>query len=212
MASAGAIGHALWYHPPELRCATLIPEMRYPTLPTLISLNGLFVELQYADLISVIFLVRVDEFYLVALFDGSVEYPEVYFDAAERVENGVEDHGLERRLGIAFRGFHAVHHGLEDLFDSVPFFRAGTDHVFAFTADQIYDLVGYFLGHGVRQVDLVHYRDDLQVVLKSEVKVGYGLRFNTLAGVHNEQGAFAGGDGAGNFVREIDVARAYRSG
>ena len=38
------------------------------------------------------------------------------------------------------------------------------------------------------------------------VQVGDGLRLDTLGGVHHQQGALAGGDGAGHLVREVHVA------
>lgn len=43
-------------------------------------------------------------------------------------------------------------------------------------------------------------------MLQGKIKVGYGLRFDALRGIHNEQGALAGCDGSGDLVGEIHVA------
>ena len=60
---------------------------------------------------------------------------------------------------------------------------------------------------GVRQVDLVDDRDDLETLLDREVDVGDGLRLDALRGVDDEQRAFARGERARDFVGEIHVAR-----
>ena len=44
-------------------------------------------------------------------------------------------------------------------------------------------------------------------MLQGQVEVADGLRLNALGGVHDEQGSFAGGDGAAHFVAEVHVAR-----
>ena len=45
-----------------------------------------------------------------------------------------------------------------------------------------------------------------EIVAGGEKSVGDGLRFDALAGIDDEQRAFAGGQRAGNFVGKIDVA------
>ena len=42
--------------------------------------------------------------------------------------------------------------------------------------------------------------------LHREMDVGHGLGFDALRGIDDEQRAFAGGEGAGDFVGEVDVA------
>ena len=44
------------------------------------------------------------------------------------------------------------------------------------------------------------------VVVQGQVNVGQGLRFHALGGVHHQQGAFAGRQGARNFVIEVHMA------
>ena len=48
---------------------------------------------------------------------------------------------------------------------------------------------------------------DLQVVLQGQVGVGQGLGLHALGGVHHQDGALAGGQGAGDLIVEVHVAR-----
>ena len=62
------------------------------------------------------------------------------------------------------------------------------------------------VGVGLRQVDLVHDRDDLEVVLDREVRVGERLRLDPLRRVDDEQRALARLQRARDLVGEVDVA------
>jgi hypothetical protein len=53
--------------------------------------------------------------------------------------------------------------------------------------------------------NFVNDRENSEVVASGEESVRDRLRFNALAGVDDEQRAFASGEGAGDFVRKIDV-------
>ena len=72
-------------------------------------------------------------------------------------------------------------------------------------ADQVGDLCGRAVGIRLRQVDLVHDRDDLEVVLDREVGVREGLRLDPLSGVDDEQRALARLQRPRDLVREVDV-------
>ena len=61
------------------------------------------------------------------------------------------------------------------------------------------------LGNG--EVDLVHNRDDFDVVLQCEVYVGEGLRLDALGGIHDQDGALTRCERARDLVSEIHVAR-----
>ena len=62
----------------------------------------------------------------------------------------------------------------------------------------------------LREVDLVHERDDLEVVLDREVGVRERLRLDPLRRVDDEQRALARLQRARDLVGEVDVARACR--
>ena len=53
---------------------------------------------------------------------------------------------------------------------------------------------------------------NLRFLLHRQMDVGHGLGFYSLGSIDNEEGALAGGKGAGHFVGEVDVARECRSG
>ena len=61
------------------------------------------------------------------------------------------------------------------------------------------------VGVGLRQVDLVHDRDDLEVVLDREVGVRERLRLDPLRRVDDEQRALARLQRARDLVGEVDV-------
>ena len=72
-------------------------------------------------------------------------------------------------------------------------------------ADQVGDLGRGAVGVGLRQVDLVHDRHDLEVVLDREVGVREGLRLDALRRVDDEQRAFARLQRPRHLVGEVDV-------
>ena len=127
-------------------------------------------------------------------------------DAAVGVEPGVEDEGLERGFGIAFGRGQAVDDGFEYVGDALAGFGGDWDGVGGVEADGLLD---HLLGAhdvGAGEVDFVDDGDDFEAVIDGEVGVGEGLGFDSLGGINDEQRAFAGGEGAGDFVGEVDVA------
>ena len=151
--------------------------------------------LQYADLFDLVVHSRREELDLVTLADGAVLDLEVSYNAAEGVENRVEDEGLKRRIRVPDGGRNLLHYGIED--GRYAFARAGGDleHVLRVAAEQVADLVRNDLYLGRLHIDLVKDRDDLQAVVDGLVEVGDGLGLDTLRCVHDQQGAFAGCDG-----------------
>ena len=81
----------------------------------------------------------------------------------------------------------------EDLGHARALLRTGEQRPCAVQADDVRDLPPDFLGLGAGQVDLVDDRDDLEVVLDSQVGVGERLRFDALRCVHEQQRALARG-------------------
>ena len=72
-------------------------------------------------------------------------------------------------------------------------------------ADQVGDLGGGAVGVGLRQVDLVHERDDLEVVLDRQVRVRERLRLDPLRRVDHEQRSLARLQRARDLVGEVHV-------
>ncbi len=89
--------------------------------------------------------------------------------------------------------------------DAGALFRARQNRLARIEPDDVFDLALGFVRLRARQIDLVDDRDDLEVVLDGQVSVRQRLRLDALRGVDEEQRAFAGGERARHFVREIDV-------
>ena len=170
-------------------------------------LPGLHFEFQHAYLVGVVFAARVEELHVVAFAERAVEDAEIGDDAAEGVEHRVEDQRLQRGVLVALRRRYAPHDGLQHLFHAEPRLARGQQDILVLAADQVDHLVFHLVDHGRIHVDLVQHGDDLQVVPHGQVEVRYGLRLNALRGVDDQQRAFARGDGARHFVREVDVSR-----
>ena len=127
-------------------------------------------------------------------------------DAAVLVVRGVEDERTGRRVRVAGRRRDPLDDRVEDVLDALARLRRDAQHVVGVVADQVGDLGGGAVGIGLRQVDLVHDRDDLEVVLDREVGVRERLRLDPLRRVDDEQRALARLQRARDLVREVDVA------
>ena len=78
------------------------------------------VHLQDADLIRIILFLGGEEFHHIMRMNRAVEDSEIGDDTAERVEHGIENEGLQRRIGIAFRGGDAFNDSLQDFLHALP--------------------------------------------------------------------------------------------
>ena len=80
---------------------------------------------------------------------------------------------------------------VEDVLDTLARLRGDAQHAFRLDAEQLGKLLGCPVGIRLRQVDLVHDRDDLEVVLEREVRVRERLCLDALRRVDDEQRALA---------------------
>jgi hypothetical protein len=139
--------------------------------------------------------------------DGPFLDAEMNHSAPEGVVVGVEDQGLQRRLSIAHGRRQLLDHGFHDVLDAQPFLGRYQNGRFGVQAEVLFDLILDPVDVRRRQVDLVDYRNDFQVVFQCQVEVGQGLGLDALAGVDQQQGPFTGGQGPGDLVGEVHVAR-----
>ena len=143
---------------------------------------------------------------MVAGLHGAGEDAHVGDDAAVDVEGGIEDEGAQFVIVPLARGGDAMDDGLEDVLDADAGLGAGEEGLLGGDGEDFLEL---FLDRGdvgVRQIDLVDDRDDGEALLHREVDIGHGLGLDALGGIDDEEGAFAGGERAGDLVGEIDVA------
>ena len=97
--------------------------------------------------------------------------------------------------------------GLEDVVQAHAGLGAAGDGVGGVDADDVLDLFLGALGVGLRQVHLVQHRHHLDAEFQRGVAVGHRLRLDALAGIDDQQRAFAGRQRAADLVAEVDVAR-----
>jgi len=96
--------------------------------------------------------------------------------------------------------------GFENVCDANTTFRANRESFVSRNGEDIFDLLFHVIRAGSGQVDFIDDGKNREIVARGEEGVGDGLGFDALAGVNDEESAFAGREGAGDLVREIDVA------
>ena len=160
---------------------------------------------------------RAEAFHFVDLFVGAQANFLVHGEAA--LHHAHQNHGAaigsnqESKISACsgastepFGGGTARDDGFEDLLDAQAALGADHQRVGGGNGQHVFDLRFHFFGLRGGQIDFVDHRDDGEVVLRGEERIGDGLRFDALAGVDDEQGAFAGRKGARDFVGKIHVA------
>ena len=103
---------------------------------------------QHAHLVGVVLHTRVEEFHLVALANHAVFYLEIGDDATERVEDGIENQCLQRRIGVARGRRDALHHCLQNRLNALARLSAGAKNLLALASQQFHDFVFHLVGHG----------------------------------------------------------------
>ena len=160
-----------------------------------------------ADVLDLVLRQRRHQADPLAPLDLAVDHAHEHEGAAVAVVPAVEDHRLERPVGVPLRRRHPLHDRGEDVRDPLPRLARGEDRLGAVEADDVGDLLLDPVRLGRGEVDLVDDRDDREVVLDRLVGVGERLRLDPLRGVHEQDGAFAGGERARDLVGEIHVSR-----
>ncbi len=160
-----------------------------------------------ADLEQLVRRARRHHLDLLARAEPAVDDAHVRDDAAVGVVDGVEDHGAGRRVGVTDGGRQLLDDDVEQFLDTDARLAGDLEYVLRFAADEAGDLRGVLLGLRGRQVDLVEYRDDREVVLHRQVQVGERLRLDALRGVDEQDGALARGERTRHLVGEVDVPR-----
>ena len=120
---------------------------------------------------------------------------------------GVEDKTTQRRFGITLRGRHSLDDGPQKF--GHPFTGLGRngEHFLGRNAEHALELFLAAIGVGRREIDLVKAGHDFEVVLEGLITVGESLGLNALRGVDQQHRAFAGRQGARDFVAKVDVSR-----
>ena len=99
-----------------------------------------------------------------------------------------------------------MHDGFKDLLNVEAGLGAYGHRVIGWEPDGLLDHGLGALDIGTGEIDLVDDGDNFEAVRDGEIGVGEGLGFHALRGIHDEQGALAGGERARDFIAEINVA------
>ncbi len=102
---------------------------------------------------------------------------------------------------------YPLHDGVEHLVHARTRLRRDAEHPLRRLADELAELGSSGIRIRLREIDLVRDRDDLEVVVEREVRVGQRLRLDPLRRVDEEQRPLAGLERARDLVAEVDVAR-----
>ncbi len=127
-------------------------------------------------------------------------------DAPVLVVRGVEDERARRRIGVAAGRRNALDDRVEHLLDPDAGLGGDPEHVIRGVADEAGELPGGSFGVGLRQVDLVRDRQQLEVVLDRQVRVRHRLRLDSLRRVDDEHRALARLQRPRDLVREVHVS------
>ena len=148
----------------------------------------------------------VEEFDFVAAFHLTGNDADVGDDTAVGIVEGIENGSAEKSVGIFFRRRDEFDDGFENVFDPDSLFGRGGDAVVAGDGEDVFELLATAGDVGGGEVDFIENGDDGEFLLQGEVDVGHGLGFYALSSIDDEDGAFARGEGAGDFVGEVDVS------
>src|SRR6266849_5270732 len=121
-------------------------------------------------------------------------------------KGSAENQRLQRIFRAALGWRNARHDRFEHVFHAEATLRADQQRVLRGNREHGFDL--FFCEIRLRrgQIDFIDHRQDRQVVPRGEKRIRNGLRFHALRCVNNQERAFAGREGARNFIRKIYVA------
>ncbi len=142
----------------------------------------------------------------VPLAERAVDDADIGDHAPVVVVLAVEDERPQRGFGVPFGSGNALDDGFDALFDADAGLGADAEGVGGVQPDDVLDFLAHLVDARDGEVDLIDDGDDFEVGLDRRIGIGDGLRLDPLKGVDDQQGAFAGGEAAGDFVVEVDVA------
>ena len=138
--------------------------------------------------------------------EGTVVNPAREHHPAIDVVLGIEHQGLQRRLGVAFRGRQMLDDSLQHRVDSDPVLRRDGEGGEGVEPEVLVDLLEHPVDVRRREVDLVDHRQQIEVVLQGQVQVGDRLRLDPLGCVDDDDRAVARHQRAPHLVGEVHVS------
>ena len=160
-----------------------------------------------ADLRHFIFAFTLHEADMVADFDLSFLDTDENDDTAVGIVVGIKDQGLQGILIIAFGRRQIFHDTLQDIFHIQSCLCRDTRCIGTVQTDDVFDLFLCPLDIGTGQIDLVDDRQDLQIIVQSQVGICQSLGFDALRCIYHENCSVTGCQGSGHLIGKVDMAR-----
>ena len=142
------------------------------------------IHFQHSNLIGIVFFSSIEEFNFITGTDHSVYYLEIRNDTSKRIEYRVEDQSLQRCFFISHRAWNPFDYRLKNLFYAHAGFSRCTDNIFTLTPQQVDNFIFHFFRHSTRHITLIHYRNNLQVMLQCHIKIRNGLCLHSLRSIY----------------------------
>ncbi len=142
-----------------------------------------------------------------ALFQHAINDAHQNDDAEIAVIPAVDQHGLERRIAVAFLWCGQLgDNGFQHVLDAEAGLGGNMHGLRSIDADHFLNLLFDALRLSSGQIDLVQHNHDFMVVVDGLIDIGQRLRFHALRGVHHKKRTFARGQRARDFIGEVDVS------
>ena len=143
----------------------------------------------------------------IALFDGTIKDAHRGDDAAVLVEVRIQNKCLERGICIALGRRDQKDDGLQQIVDALAGLARHAHGIVGGNGQIVFDLGLNLVGVRRGKVDLIDGRNNVQVGVHGERRIGNGLRLDALSGVHDEHRALASCQRTRDLVGEVHVAR-----
>ena len=144
--------------------------------------------------------------YPVAHAHAAIHYAHIANRAAVVVVKRIEYQRGKRLIRVARGRGHALYYILQHVLNAYAHLGRNQRRVGGVQTDLVLYLAAHNLGLGAGQVDLVYYRQYLQIVFQRHVYVGQRLRLYALRRVHYQHRALARGQRAADLVGKVVVA------
>ena len=160
-----------------------------------------------ADFRHLVALAGIHELDEISFFYRSVENTGVDDHALVTVVIGVEDEAFQAAVRISLWRRNYLNQLLQHFIDAHTGLCRNQRRILRVDSDDIFDFFLGFIRAGAVQIHFVQYRQNLQVLVQSQIDIPQSLRFHALGGIHHQHGAVAGSQRAGHFVVEVHVSR-----
>ena len=144
--------------------------------------------------------------YFHSWMDFAVNETHQYKDAAIHVKPRIEEESFQGGIRIAFRSRNSFNDRFENFLHAISILSADEQGILGIHSDDRIQLLARSPHIGAGKIDLIDDRQDLEMMIESQVGIGERLRLYSLRCIDNQKSALASCKASRNFVTEVDVA------